>query len=65
MTIKDLFQDYLDGKESFPQTVRMLTGIVEKDRVFSILAMVNQLSRLELGDMDRDTFIEIYKLEKK
>jgi len=61
--IKDLFQQYIDKDLSGYETIATLTGIINPDIVVDVLAMVNQIARLESGKMDRETFISIYKLK--
>ena len=64
MTIKDLFQKYINKEASLAETIGALTGIIDPEQAVNIIAMVNQLSRVELGTMDRETFISVYGLEK-
>ena len=65
MSIKELFQDYIDGKATGYETIATLTGIIDTKHAIVALAMVNQLARLESGQMDRETFIAVYKLDVK
>lgn len=62
MTLKEILVDYVDGNRDAVTTIRILTSIIRPEQAIDILALVNQITRMEHGDMDKDTFVEIYKL---
>jgi hypothetical protein len=61
--MKDLLQRYCNIEISAIQLIRALTGIINPDTAIDILALVNQIARLELGDLDLETFKQMYGLE--
>lgn len=60
MTLGELLDEYVEGKRDAIETIRTLTGIVREDNAISILAIVNQITRIEQGDMDKDLFKDLY-----
>ncbi len=63
MTLKDLLIQYFNKEVSAVEAIRMLTAMVNPDHAIDILALVNQICRHELGDLDTETFKAVYKIE--
>ena len=62
MSLKEALNQYLNKQISAMELIRLLTGIVNPDHAVDTLAIINQVTRLELGDQDVDTFKAIFKL---
>lgn len=62
MKISDLLTDYLDGKTDAINTIRVLSGIFDPKNATDLLVLINGITRLEKGDMDKDNFRSIWML---
>lgn len=62
MKITDLLNEYLEGKTSAVETIRMLSGIFNPDTAVDLLTLINAVTRVELGDLDKDTFRSVWKV---
>lgn len=60
MTIRNLLEDYLDKKTDAIQTIRTLTGIFDPDNAVDLLVIICQITRIEQGDIDAETFRSMY-----
>lgn len=65
MTLGDLINEYADGKKDAITTIRTLTAMFNPDFAIDVLALVNQITRVEQGDLDRDLFRDLYKPKTK
>lgn len=63
MTIVQALQEYASGKTTAIKLIRSMTGIVKAETAVDILALINQITRVEEGDMDMQIFKDIYNLE--
>ena len=62
MSIKDLLQDLVNEKLTGYEVIRIITGMIDPDQAINIIALVNQITRFCIGDMDKEYFIEAYGL---
>lgn len=60
MMLKDLLSDYLDGKNDAIDVIRRVTGMFNPDHAVTILALVCAITRVEQGDLDKETFRSIW-----
>lgn len=60
--MKELLLQYLNGETSAIKTIRTLSGIFNPDHAVSILAIICSITRVEEGDMDKETFKEVFGL---
>lgn len=63
MSIRELLEEYLSKKIDAIQAIRDLTGMFNPDYALDILVIVNQITRIEQGDLDPETFRSM--LDKK
>lgn len=63
MTIKDALQGYVDKKLTGYELIGDITAMIRAETAIDILALVNQITRLERGTMDLATFKAMYELE--
>jgi hypothetical protein len=64
MSIKDLFEDYFAKKIDAIQAIRTLSAMFVPSHAVSILVMINQITRIEQGDLDEETFRSLYFKDK-
>lgn len=62
MTIIEALQEYADKKTTAIKLIRSMTGTVRAEMAIDVLALVNQITRIEEGDLDMETFKEMYGL---
>ena len=60
MTIKSLLDDYLEGKQTPIHVIRTLSGMFNPDHAIGLLTLICAITRVEEGDLDKETFKEIY-----
>jgi hypothetical protein len=65
MTLKDLLEKYLNGQMTAIHLIRVLSGMFNPDHAINILALICQITRIEEGDLDKETFREIWLKPKK
>ena len=63
MTIIEALQEYASGKTTAIKLIRSMTGMVNPEMAIDLIALVNQVTRVEDGDMGMEDFKHIYKLE--
>lgn len=63
--MKDLLNDYLDGKIDAIATIRRLSGIIQPEYAVTILTLICSITRVEQGDLDRELFRSLWLKEKK
>lgn len=63
MTIKDKFQQFANKEITAVQLIRDMTGIINPEFAVDIIALVNQVTRVELGDLEMDLFKEMHDLK--
>lgn len=61
MLIKDLLLEYLDGKHNAIQVIRQLSGMFDPRNAVNILATINQVTRVEQGDLEKDLLRSMLK----
>jgi Ca2+-binding EF-hand superfamily protein len=60
MNIISKCNDYLDGKITSNDLIRSLSGAFDPNHAVTLLALINGVTRVEDGDMDKDMFRSIY-----
>jgi len=61
MTIGQLLlNNYLEGKIDAIEAIRTLSGIFDPDQAVGLLAIICAITRVEQGDLDRETFKSVY-----
>lgn len=60
MTIADLAKSYLKGETTAINFIRTLSGMFNPDHAISILTIICAITRIEEGDLDKDTFWKVY-----
>jgi hypothetical protein len=60
MTIKELLDEYLDGKVTAIKAIRRLSGIFTPNTAVDTLALICSITRVEEGDLDKETFKEVW-----
>ena len=63
MTIKTALQQYVDKKVTALELIGGMTAMFKPEAAVDLLALINQITRLEAGRLDMETFKSIYKLE--
>lgn len=63
--MKELLEKYLNKEITAIHTIRTLSGIVNPDYAIDILVIVCQITRMEEGDLDADTFRAMLGLDKE
>lgn len=64
MTIAEVMKDYANNKTDAIATIRTLTGAFNPEIAVDLLAIICTITRVEQGDLDRDLFKKIWKLEE-
>lgn len=65
MTIKELLEDYLSGKTTAIKAIRALSGAFHPEQAVNILALVCSITRVEEGDLDKETFRSMFLEEER
>jgi len=60
MTLKELLEKYLEGKVTAVRTIRALSGVFNPDQAVDILTLICSITRVEEGDLDKETFRHIW-----
>lgn len=60
MTLAQLLDDYVDGKQNAIHTIRTLSGMFDPKHAITLLTLICAITRVEEGDLDKETFKEIY-----
>lgn len=63
MKITDLLAQYLRKEVDAIATIRQLSGIFNPATATDLLVLINGITRIEQGDMDRETFAEVWKIK--
>lgn len=63
MTIKDKFQQFANKEITAVQLIRDMTCIVNLEHAVDVIALINQVTRVELGDLEMDLFKEMHDLK--
>ena len=63
MTIKQALQDYADKKLPALELIGSMTGMFRPEAAVDILALINQITRVESGSLEFQIFKDIYKFE--
>ena len=63
MSIKEALEQYLRKEITAIELIRLLSGTVNPEQALDVIALINQISRHELGDLDTETFKQIWELE--
>lgn len=63
MTIKELIAQYLNKEISAIEAIRRVSGVFNPDAAVDLLALINQITRHEQGDLDTRTFKAVYGIE--
>lgn len=62
MTLIELLRGYLDGKTPAIEVIRRVSGIFNPESAVDLLTLVNAITRVEQGDLDKETFAKVWKL---
>ena len=68
MTLKERLSQHMDDIEEADhakktvELIREISGMFNPDHAVDLLALINQLTRLELGDLDIETFKKVWGL---
>ena len=60
MTLIELCEEYLEGKRTAINVIRTISGMFNPDHAVHLLTFVCAITRIEEGDLDKDTFRKIY-----
>lgn len=68
MTLKQTLQEYIvsrdtDSPKTALELIRTISGVFNPDSAVDLLVLVNQVTRLECGDLDIETFKSVWGLE--
>jgi hypothetical protein len=63
--MRELLEKYIKGETNAIALIRVLTGIVRMENVIDILAIINMVTRVEQGDLDKETFKSILLKESE
>jgi len=61
MTMKELMRQYFMGEIDAISLIRMLSGMFDPKNAASLLSLICTITRHEQGDIDTETFNEIWK----
>jgi len=64
MTLQDLLQSYLNKEVTAIHVIRTLTAMFDPEDAINLLVVVNQITRLEEGDMDVKDFQAMFGMEE-
>jgi hypothetical protein len=65
MTIIDACKKYLNGDDDAINMIRGLSGIIIENQAILRLTLICAITRIEQGDLDKDTFWEVYLKQEK
>ena len=54
MTVKEIMEEYLEGKADAISIIRALSGIALQVEAMDTLAVICMITRVEQGDLDKD-----------
>lgn len=60
MTLAQLLDEYVDGKQNAIHTIRTISGMFDPQHAITLLTLICAITRVEEGDLDKETFKEIY-----
>jgi hypothetical protein len=60
--MKELLTKYLNGQTDAISVIRTLSGMFNPDYAIDILAIICAITRVEQGDMDKETFKSVFQL---
>lgn len=69
MTIKEVLKKFVDDIEGADhakatiELIRQLSGAFNPDHAVDILALINQVTRLQQGDLDVETFKSVWGIK--
>jgi len=61
MTMKEIMRQYFMGELDAISVIRMLSGMFDPKNAVSLLTLICTIARHEQGDIDTETFNEIWK----
>lgn len=64
MTIDKLINQYLDKEVEYTDVVRQLSGIFRPEHACDLLAIINQVTRHKIGEVDTLTMKDIWDVRK-
>lgn len=62
--MKELLLKYINGETDAISVIRTLSGMFNPDYAVDILAIICSITRVEQGDMDKETFKSVFGLDK-
>lgn len=60
--MKELLNNYVDQKTDAITVIRALSGMFNPDYAIDILTIICAITRVEQGDMGRETFKAVFKI---
>lgn len=58
MTFDELLEEYITQTITAIEAIRMLSGIFDPETAVDLLVVINQITRVEQGDLDREDLKE-------
>lgn len=62
--MKNLLKKYADGESDAISVIRTISGMFNPQHAVELLSIVCAITRVEQGDLDRETFKKLLKLEE-
>ena len=62
--MKELLTKYLKGEITAVATIRSISTDSNTDFARSMLLLINEITRLEMGDLDRDAFKKAWNINE-
>lgn len=63
--MRKLLESYLNGEVTAISLIRTLSGMFNPEHAVNILALICQITRIEEGDLDKETFRDIWMTPPK
>lgn len=63
MTLQELLKQYINKEKTAVETVRIISAAFDPHFAIDMLALINQICRHEVGDMDTDILKSMYGIE--
>ena len=63
--MKELIESYIEGKIDAISVIRQITGVFNPNYAIHILSLVCSITRVEQGDLDKETFRSIWLQESE
>lgn len=63
MKLIDLVDQYVNEDITALETIRVLSGVFNPDNAIDLLAIINQICRVDSGDLPKELFIKLIRGE--